>query len=305
MSAADAPFIHSMTGFAQVRRSTSAGELTVSLRSVNHRGLDLHFHLGSEFAPFEAALRGLLKENVARGHLELRAGLARDGAAAPGPALDPEALQRYAELFRQAASQLGLSSEPDLNRLLALPGVIATVPEARSFPAGFEAELTSALYACIRDFNASRAREGAELTARLLYETGEIESAGERILALRSQALTYFHSRLREKLAELLSGTGVPENRLAEEAALLAERSDIDEEVTRLAVHIRELRRILSAGGPVGKPVDFLLQEINRETNTILSKSSGAGEPGLEITRLALGVKANIERIREQALNLE
>jgi uncharacterized protein (TIGR00255 family) len=294
-----------MTGFAQVRRTTCAGELTVSLRSVNHRGLDLHFHLGSEFAPFEAALRGLLKENVARGHLELRAGLARDGAASPIAALDPEALRRYAEAFRQAASQLGLSSEPDLNRLLTLPGVIAATPEARSFPPSFEAELTSALYACIRDFNASRAREGAELAARLLYETGEIEGASERILALRSQALICFHSRLREKLAELLSGAGIPENRLAEEAALLAERSDIDEELTRLAVHIRELRRILSAGGPVGKPLDFLLQEINRETNTILSKSSGAGDPGLEITRLALGVKANIERIREQALNLE
>jgi uncharacterized protein (TIGR00255 family) len=136
-------------------------------------------------------------------------------------------------------------------------------------------------------------------------ELSDIERACREMEALRVEALSFFHARLREKLNELLSGPSIPESRLAEEAAVLAERSDIEEELTRLAVHTKELRRILEQGGPLGKPVDFLLQEMNRETNTTLSKSSGAGELALKIGSLALAVKANIERIREQALNLE
>ena len=110
---------------------------------------------------------------------------------------------------------------------------------------------------------------------------------------------------LRERIAELLNGSGVPEARIAEEAALLADRSDIEEELTRLTVHTAELKRILDEGGEIGKRLDFLLQEMNREANTTLSKSSGAGEPALQITNLGLAIKANIEKIREQSLNLE
>ena len=132
-----------------------------------------------------------------------------------------------------------------------------------------------------------------------------IEQARQEIAELREQATPYLLGRLRDKLNELLKGAGISEARLAEEVAILADRSDVEEELTRLEIHARELRRIVEAGGAVGKPLDFLLQEMNRETNTTLSKSSGAGEPALKITNLALAVKANIERIREQALNLE
>jgi len=295
--------VRSMTGFAQVRASTGAGELTVSLRSVNHRGLDLHFQQGSEFSPFETAMRALIKERIGRGHVELRLALARN-AGADSPAYNWEALKSHVAAFRRASKELRLDCEPDLNLLLGLPGILGGAPETKEFGSEFEAELLDALGACIGQLNECREREGRGLAAGLGRELADVERATKQIQQLRTQALAYYHLKLREKLNELLASS-IPENRLAEEAALLAERSDIEEELTRLAIHTKEMRRIVKDGGPVGKPLDFLLQEMNRETNTTLSKSSSVGEIGLKIGSLALGVKANIERIREQALNLE
>jgi uncharacterized protein (TIGR00255 family) len=296
--------MRSMTGYAQARKQTTCGELTFSLRSVNHRGLDLHFHLNSEFAPYEAGIRALLKDGISRGHVEVRGSLARETNAAV-VAINREALQRYATAFREACQELHITSEPDMNVLLGLPGVLNGTPETKPLGPDFAAELLETAQLCLRDLNECREREGRELSAIILRELEEIEIATQQILDLREAALTFFQRRLRERLSEMLGTAFTSESRLAEESALLADRSDIHEELTRLEVHAREMRRILENGGPVGKPLDFLLQEMNRETNTTVSKSSGAGDPGLKITNLALGLKANIERIREQALNLE
>jgi uncharacterized protein (TIGR00255 family) len=122
---------------------------------------------------------------------------------------------------------------------------------------------------------------------------------------IREGAIPAFHKRLVEKLQELLGSLGLDPQRLAQEAALLADRGDIGEEISRLQIHSRQLDEILNSGGEVGKRLDFLLQELNRETNTILSKTGGIGDLGLRITELALAAKASIEKIREQALNLE
>jgi uncharacterized protein (TIGR00255 family) len=202
---------------------------------------------------------------------------------------------------------LRIDSQPDLNVLLGMPGVIGdgSAADANALDETFQPEMLGALAECLDGLNAVREREGAELRKALLAELASIERAKDEIALLREQATPYLLERLREKLNELLNGAGVTEARLAEEAAILADRSDVEEELTRLGIHTQELRRIVEAGGAIGKPLDFLLQEMNRETNTTLSKSSGAGEPAMRITNLALAVKANIERIREQALNLE
>lgn len=292
-----------MTGYAQVRASTASGELTVSLRSVNHRGLDLHFQQSSEFNSFEPGMRALLKERVGRGHVELRISLARE-TGSPNAAYNWDALKTHVEAFRRARKELRLDSEPDLNVLLGLPGVLGGAPETKELDSAFQSDLLQALGACIDQLNECREREGRELAAGLARELTDIERATVQIQQLRTEALVYYHQKLREKLNELLAGS-IPENRLAEKAALLAERSDIEEELTRLGIHAKEMRRMVQEGGAIGKPLDFLLQEMNRETNTTLSKSSSVGEIGLKIGNLALGVKANIERIREQALNLE
>jgi uncharacterized protein (TIGR00255 family) len=297
--------VRSMTGFAQVRRQTDAGELSVSLRSVNHRGLDLHFHLGTEFLQFESAMRTLLKERIGRGHVEIRALFNRVNGSGP-VGFNGEMLKGYLAAFRSASAEFQLDCKPDLNVLLTLPGVTGNSNgEMKQLDANFQNLILDALSECISTLNAVREREGNELRKALLVELAQVEQARTEIAGLREQAAPYMLERLREKLNELLKGAGVTEARLAEEAAILADRSDVEEELTRLVVHTQELRRIVEAGGPVGKPLDFLLQELNRETNTTLSKSSGAGEPALKITSLGLGMKANIERIREQALNLE
>jgi uncharacterized protein (TIGR00255 family) len=293
-----------MTGFAQIRRDSAAGELTVGLRGVNHRGLDLHFHQSHEFAPFENGMRSLLKENIGRGHIEIRAALAQENGGRIG--LNTDALKQYAELFRNAAASLRLDNQPDLNALLTLPGVINTqTSESQDLGPEFESLVLSSLSECIGGFNRCREREGAKLAEDMLSELSDVERATAEIRNLRAGILPAFQQRLQEKLRDLLQGSGIADSRIVEESAVLADRSDIQEEVTRLTVHSSELRRILTGGGAVGKQIDFLLQEMNRETNTMLAKSSNAGDPGLKITALALAIKANIERIREQALNLE
>ncbi len=297
--------VRSMTGFAQVRRQTDSGELSVSLRSVNHRGLDLHFHLSTEFLQFESPMRTMLKERIGRGHVEIRTSFVRS-VSANSIGFNSEVLKGYLAAFRLAATDLHLDSKPDLNVLLTMPGVTGNGSgEAKPLEANFQPLLLDTLSECINNLNAVREREGNELRKALLAELAQVEQARQEIAVLRQQAAPYMLERLREKLNELLKTAGISEARLAEEAAILADRSDVEEELTRLIVHTQELRRLVEAGGAVGKPLDFLLQELNRETNTTLSKSSGAGDPALRITNLGLGMKANIERIREQALNLE
>lgn len=299
------PNIRSMTGFAMTRRQTAAGEIMVSLRSVNHRGLDAHFYHSSEFAQFENGMREVLKQQVARGHVEIRASLQRNGTGESG--IDRRALLRYVSGFREAARELGLAAEPDLNALLQLPGVVGRSERAEeaALDSEFEGELLDVFAVCASELNVCRAREGMALAAHILEEVAGIEEKTAEIDEIRQGATAKFQERLRERLRELLAGSNLSDSRLAEEAALLADRSDVQEELTRLRVHALELRRILESGGEVGKRLDFLLQELNRETNTVLSKSSGVGDAGLRITNLGLGIKAHIEKTREQALNLE
>jgi len=293
-----------MTGYASERRTTNAGDLFVSLRSVNHRGLDLHFHCGHEVSAFENQIRALLKRKIERGHVEVRASLIRsvsEGAVA----FNRQALARCIAAFRKAADEFHLVAEPDLNVLFTVPGVLAEMQEDQTLPAPFEGELLEAFEHCAAAFNGQREREGDALREEMKRQVTEVERWAGEIRALREQALPQFQARLREKLTELLGGSTLSEARVAEEAALLADRSDIQEEVVRLGVHTAELNRLLDEGGAVGKRIDFLLQEMNREVNTALAKSANAGEPGLQITTLGLATKANIERIREQGLNLE
>jgi uncharacterized protein (TIGR00255 family) len=301
--------VRSMTGYARTCRDTPLGQLAVSLRSVNHRGLDLHFHTHSEFAPFENSIRSLLKQNVGRGHVEVRATLNRSSGAVitddAGSTYNRDLLLRYLAAFRQASAEFDLSSEPDLNVAFRIPGVFDSENAGQSLDASFEPEVTAAYAACLTEFNATREREGQLLREQMKGETEAMLSQAARMSEIRAQALAWFQQRLEERLRELLAGAGIEPRRLAEEAALLTDRSDIQEELTRLAIHTGELRQILDQGGEVGKRLDFLLQELNRETNTILSKTSGVGDAGLTLTNLALATKANIEKIREQALNLE
>jgi uncharacterized protein (TIGR00255 family) len=291
-----------MTGFARIRRTLPEGELVISLRSVNHRGLDLQFHLPAELEPVENAMRKALAARIVRGHISVRAQFTGNPATA-ATAINRAMLAGWLAAFRQASQEFGIPGAPDLNVALRIPGMIgeANADQLSALEAGVAAVLEDTISA----LNAERQREGAA-TARLLGEYQQrLTRAATQMEAIRAEILPHIQSRLQERLAELLRGTALDPARLVQEAAILADRSDVSEEIARLRIHASRLGELLATGGEVGKKIEFLAQEMHREANTVLSKSNTAGEPGRQIAKLGLEVKSEIEKIREQALNLE
>ena len=293
-----------MTGFAQVRKTVPSGEFALSVKTVNHRGLDMHLHLPPEMEAFEIAMRRTVKGRVARGHLQLSVTWSQTDELAAASSLNRPLLAAYLAAFQQAQREFQLSGAPDLNVAFRVPGMFRTeaTPE---LTADFESSLVAALEEALDALNRFREREGGEMAAEILERCAAIRQGVGRMEEIRSGAVPAFHKRLQERLTELLRAAAIEPQRLAQEAALLADRSDISEELIRLKTHAGELAQLVRAGGEIGKKLDFLLQEMNRETNTILSKTGGLGELGLTITELALAAKSEIDKIREQSLNLE
>ena len=298
------PSLKSMTGFARARRPLGDAELVVSVKTLNHRSLDIHIHAPSIVDPFENAVRALIKSHLVRGHVEVRVVLPPIADKGGSAAVNRPLLDAYLTAFRQAAAEQGLDAQPDLNAALRIPGMFGEAVSTE-VPSDAEAVLLEALGAALQELNDFRAREGAEIGVEMRGNNARVRAAADEMEALRAGAQEVFGNRLAERLKDLLKGVQVDPQRLAQEAAVLADRSDIGEELARLKIHSGQLTLLLDGGGETGKKVDFLLQEMNRETNTILSKTSGAGEIGLKITELALGAKAAIEKVREQSLNLE
>lgn len=296
--------LRSMTGFARMRYPLGDGELVVSAKSVNHRSLDLVIQVPPILEPSEGAIRAKVKANIVRGHVEVRVSVPKSAAGDATLVLDREFLRGYLRVFREEAAAHDLESKPDLNAALRIPGMF-TVVENAGPPEGLEDALDAALAAALEELNEFRSREGREISDELRGHNHRLSAAAEHMEQLRAAASEYFQRRLGERLQEVAKGIQIDPQRLAQEAAILADRSDIGEELARLRIHSGQLAALLDAGGEVGKKLDFLLQEMNRETNTILSKTSGAGEPAMKITDLALAAKAAIEKIREQSLNLE
>jgi uncharacterized protein (TIGR00255 family) len=304
--------IRSMTGFARVSRSTPFGELTLSIKTVNHRGLDMHFHMPLEFDAVEPAVRAAVRKRVARGHVQLQVFFKRSTGPAVTSVINEPLLHAWLAAFRDVAERFGVDSKPDLNQALRLPGMIeagnGNIPEARDASGAgtsLEAEVLAAAALAIDELDAFRIREGEAIETEIRMRAAALRDLVRNMEEIRSRALPSFQKRLRDRLAEMLDSAQIDPARIAQEAALLAERSDIAEELLRLKTHADQTDTLLSAEGETGKKLDFLLQEMNRETNTILSKTGGLGETGLTLTDLGLAAKAEIDRIREQSLNIE
>jgi uncharacterized protein (TIGR00255 family) len=292
-----------MTGFSRVRRTVAEGEIVLSLKSVNHRGLDLHFHMPAELDALESGLRGVVKGGVARGHVQIHVSFTRAVAPEKAP-VDWGLLDTYMRAFAQAAAQYQLDSKPDLNAALRIPGMFGAGEDRELSEEVGKAVLEAAGEAVVA-LNQVREREGEATAAEMRQRCANICSLVARMEEIRGGAVPAFHKRLTDRLAELLKGVGIDPQRLAQEAALLADRSDISEELVRLRTHAAQLEAMIAGEGEVGKRLDFLLQEMNREANTVLSKTGGLGDLGLTITELALAAKSEIDKIREQSLNLE
>jgi uncharacterized protein (TIGR00255 family) len=293
--------IRSMTGFAQVKGQTN-GQIgfALSLKSVNHRFLDLHFRMPSETDGLEMKLRRVLKEKIARGHVEVTLTLERAGDNAF--VLNKTLVFGYVEAFRAAAKEFGIAAEPDLNVILRMPGAM----DAGSLPP--DSELESAVLEKLGDalahLNQMRDEEGRGIERELRERMAHIEKASTGVGKHRSAILHAYVEKLKSRMAELL-GSQVDSDRIVQEAALLVDRSDIQEELVRLQTHVQHFLALLDHGGEIGKKLDFLLQELNREANTLLSKTSGLAGETLKITEIGLSIKSEIEKAREQVQNLE
>jgi uncharacterized protein (TIGR00255 family) len=292
-----------MTGFARVRKLVPQGEIVLTVKSVNHRGLDLHFHMPPEFDACEGAVRAAIKAHIVRGHVQVQLIFTRAGAA-PSGALNRPLLDAWLAAFQQASRDFALDGKPDLNAALRVPGIFqAASPDDPE--EALEPLLVAAATEAMVLLDQFREREGSAIAQEIRGRCATIRETVSRMEQIRSNAVPAFQKRLNERLRDLLRGAAIDSQRLAQEAALLADRSDIAEELTRLKTHAGQVESLLDAAGETGKKLDFLLQEMNREANTILSKTGGLGELGLTITDLALAAKAEIDKIREQSLNLE
>jgi len=298
--------IYSMTGYASLRGSAREElAFTLTIKSVNHRFLDLQFRLPSSCDRLEIQLRRLLKERLRRGHVDLTLQLERK--ANLQIQLNSSLLDAYVKAFREASALHGLTGEPDMNALLRLPGLMSAESSVNEEAMqGLEQAVLPLVDDLVARLNEVRAQEGAALAAELRASMSRLLAFATEVAELRSGVREALFERLRARLAELMQGTSVSEERLLAEAAVLAEKSDVEEEIVRLRTHVDHFIALLDAGGELGKRLDFLLQELNREANTMLSKTSGAsGGNSLRITELGLEMKAEIEKAREQVQNLE
>jgi uncharacterized protein (TIGR00255 family) len=297
--------VRSMTGFAALDRSGGDGTRGFSLliKAVNHRHLDLSVRVPSGLDALELALRAAVKAGVRRGHVELT--LTLEKTAAGTVQLDEAVLNEYAQMFTRANAKLALHQTLDLNAMLRLPGVLAASAPVLN-PADIETVVLSAIPELLQAFNDERRREGESLAAELRGGMARLQRLAAEATELRQGVGALEFARLQARLTDLLTGFEVSEERLLAEAALLAARSDVEEELVRLRTHIARFADLLDAGGEVGRPLDFLLQEMNREANTALSKNgSSASEAGLRLTAIGLEMKVELERAREQVQNLE
>jgi len=290
-----------MTGFAQVKAQVNEHlAFSLSLKSVNHRFLDLHLRLPAETDALEMKLRRLLKDKIGRGHLELT--LAFDRGSSALIQMNRELIEGYVRAFRTAVQQFGLTGEPDLNAVLRMPGALS------SSSAGLDGEFDSAVLeqidALIEKLNHMREEEGRSLDRELRERMHRLMQANEDVSKLRVQVSRAYLEKVQARMTELI-GAHADQDRILQEAAMLAERSDIQEEVVRIKTHIQHFLQLLDKGGEVGKKLDFLLQELNREANTLSAKTAGVAGEGLRITELGLLMKSEIEKAREHVQNIE
>lgn len=297
--------VASMTGFAVATRPTSIGPVSVELKSVNSRFLDLSVRYPDELRSVEPALREAINARIARGKVECRLGISRVAAESAG-GLNLAALDRLKHLASEVAGQL-----PDIGALrtidvLSWPGVV-DAPVAD--PDALRAAVLAALGEALEALAASRQREGAALRDILLASCSAIDAVADQLKARVPDLLNAVERKLVERLEQAL-GRSLAEtsvlsrdeiaDRIRQEVTLYGLKMDVDEELKRLATHVNEVRRVLQAGGPVGRRLDFLMQELNREANTLGSKAAA-----IEMTNASVELKILIEQMREQIQNLE
>lgn len=297
--------VASMTGFASAACPTALGRLTLELRSVNSRFLDLSLKMPDDLRNVEGAVREAIAAQIARGKVECRVSIAR-GAGESQPQLNADALTRLADLAKQVEQMLPAAAPINTADVLNWPGIVET-PGAE--PDVLRAQILSTLAEALSMLAESRRREGAALSGGLLAQCGEVERIASLLTARVPDLVAAVERKLSERLekalgAALLGASTLTREevseRIRQEVTLYALKMDVDEEIKRLCTHVVEVRRVLASGGAVGRRLDFLMQELNREANTVGSKAAA-----IEMTQASVELKLLIEQMREQIQNLE
>ena len=291
--------MRSMTGFGTAAADTAWGRINVELRSLNHRFTEVLVRLPRDLAPLEDRVRALVQRGIQRGRVEVTVSRENQGGRSRAVRADLALAREYQAATRQLKRALRLRGEVTLQQVLAFPEVVRleeTREEAETLWADLEKVVGAALDGLLR----MRTEEGGRLAADTRERLDRVEALQGQVLERSQQVVGEYTVRLRQRLAELLGEVPLDEARLAAELALFAERSDITEELTRLGSHLSQFRETMTGEGAVGRKLEFLLQEMGRETNTV-----GAKANDLEISRAVIAIKSELESLREQVQNVE
>ncbi len=291
--------LKSMTGFGRAEVSNDQYRLSVEVKSVNSRFLDLSIKMPKKFNALEANIRNTVKEYISRGKVDLF--ITYESFSEKGKALrlDLPLAKEYLESMRTLVNALGVEDNVKVTNLAALPDVLVLSEESEDDEALWES-LKPSLVGALERFSETRVMEGENLQKDLLGKLSEMEAIVNRIDERSPEITATYEARLRAKVSELLEGTGIDEARIVQEVTIYSDKICTDEERVRLHSHIKNMRTKLQNGGLVGRELDFVAQEMNREANTTLSKAND-----LIVSEDAIGLKTLIEKIREQIQNLE
>jgi len=292
--------IYSMTGYAAVSDELPLGTLSVEIRSVNHRYLDVQFRLPDELRSFEPGMRELVAARLTRGKVECRLGFQRTPASQVSLGVNIPLLDQLVALDHSVRAHLPGASSLTVSDIIRWPGIV----EADAMPLEqLRDQAQTLVRRVLEEFTASRAREGDKLKALLLERVERMEELVEKVKPRIPQLVLAYQERLATRLKDALkdvSSVAVDEDRIRQEVVLFSSKVDVEEELSRLVTHLAETRRILSAAGAVGKRLDFLMQELNREANTLGSKSVD-----IDVSQTSMELKVLIEQMREQVQNIE
>ena len=287
--------ILSMTGFASQENNTASGVLMIELRSVNHRYLELQLKLDDNMRSFETVVREIIQAKLGRGKVDCRINLIRDAAISIAPQLNHAVLQQIAESAKTAAQYFPHTQAINMLDILRMPGVMAAQAIDTDI---LENDLKTALNLALQDLIAAKSREGAKLKAIILERLHDVETYVAKVKPMMPALIQHYQAKLTLKLTDAINGND--DDRIRQEMVLYAQRIDVDEELVRLSAHIDEVKRILNADAAAGKRLDFLMQEMNREANTLGSKSVA-----IETSQISMELKVLIEQMREQIQNIE
>ena len=291
--------IKSMTGFGRSELNADGVKIVVELKSVNHRYLDLNIRLAKRLNYLEAGIRNTIKKSISRGKIDVYISYENVESAAMGLRYNKEVAEIYMKFIREMEEDFDLRSDMSGISLARMPEVI-TMDDVEEDQDHIWKMMEPVLQSAIEKFNASRASEGEALKNDIIEKLDVMSENVKQVEARYPEILAEHEKKIRDKLKEILADNTVDESRIAAEMVIFADRICTDEETVRLANHIKTMRELLLKGGEAGKQLDFIAQEMNREANTILSKSNDMRTSGVGIA-----LKTGIEKIREQIQNIE